>query len=675
MTALATLARAQTATAALSQVPDQLKDIYAFRDELLPELHADPRGRGERLAAIAARHGISSSNARKLFDRFKAQGVAGLIDKRKDPKQWKLKKPKRGLSPQDIELLKTWCEKFQRKNEPAIRALLEAWKTQRVPGYLAERGLTVPHTLTPINPATGWPWGWTERNLIRKAPKPVEAKAARIGLSAARSEMPLVYTTRRELYVGQFYLWDDKWHDEKVVDLDQKKIGRPLEFHGCDLKSTFKFAWGSRTRIETEVKNEGLKASDFRFVLAAGLVNFGYHATLGTTNIVENGTATVPEHIERMLHDATGGMIKFRRAPMEGAAAHAAQYAGRAKGNFRIKASLESLGGLEHNELACLPAQVGMDRDHCPEEMHRGGKFIDPATGQPLRSYGRDKYADALLAALSQLPPERAQWLEWDRMTIQQHRLICEEIYGRLSRRTKHELEGWDEYYVPDRLGGMRRLSPYEVAQPQRRYLTPISMETVALLIGPGEDEPVTVRKNMICLHDGGISGDELRFDAVGLLPDREKFRVVLNPFDPARLFCYDARGRFVAVLPRIFSVNPAELEQIHRAAGEKKKREAQLLQPLRLRHAAEARITAARHEHNANVINGGPEIRTRGPIADADAFSGELPEPAGIDGDSSAVDAASSRVPQDAAFTTAPSYDPSSSYTADEIAPADAFS
>lgn len=637
MSALTLLPDAQAAgrvAALLALVPDQVSEIYGWQGHFEAELSAPTaRGRVDRLKALADRLGKPFGQVKKLFYSYAEKGVEGLIDKRANPELWDSSAP-RGMSLADQELVKLWCEKNQRKNEPAIRAMREAWLTQRISPAWEGRGLSVPQTETPLDPVQGYPRGWTVRNLLRYAPDPYTLAASRQGRSAAKSHVPLVYTTRAGLYVGQYYLWDDMWHDHEVVDLDQKKRGRPLEFHGLDLKSAAKFVWGNRTRVETETKHEGLKAIDFRMVLAAGLFGTGYHAERGTTLIVENATASISDALEGLLWDNSGGMIKVQRGGMEGAAAHAGQYAGRAKGNFRFKAALESLGNLIHNELAMLPAQVGKDRDHCPEEMHDGGRLVS-VEGKPLKSYGRNKYTDALLAAFSQLPPERAQWLMWDRCTIQQFRMICDEVYGRINRRTEHSLEGWDELYVPSPLGGMRRLSPHEVFQAGRRQLRPISLELVALILGHEGGTPRTVIGNKIAVHDGGVSGDELRFDATGILRDREKYLTVLNPFDPTRLFCWEACGkghRFVGAIPRLHSVERGEVEAIERAMGEAARRESLLLQPLRRRHAQEAREKAARHAHNAEVLTRG-EAATPAERAEAMAdprvvrFSDMIPE------------------------------------------------
>lgn len=597
---------ASNIAALLAIVPDQAPAIYAWATDLQRVADAPRSKRQAMLSQIAEERGIPSKTVAKKLTAYRQSGVAGLIDRTTVPALWETSKTDIGLSESDRELIKTWCETFQRKCEPALEAMLRSWRTQTLSAELLDRGLTVPETSTPLDPTTGYPRGWSLRNLMRYAPTQYELKAARIGRSAAKEHAPLVYTTRKNYYVGQFYVWDDIWHDQEVVDLDQKKRGRPLEFHGLDLASACKFTWGSRTRVETEFKHEGLKSSDFRFVLTAGLTGIGYHSTRGTTLLVEKATASIPEEVRRMLFDATNGMIRVADGGMEGAAAHGGQWAGRSKGNFRFKAALESLGNLIHNELAYLPAQVGMDRDHCPEEMNDGGRLIDPSTGKALTSFGRNKYTDSLLAAFSELmetAPERAQWIEWDRCTIQQFRLVCEEVYARINRRTKHDLEGWDERYVPDPLGGMRRMSPHEVFAPGRRALKPISIETTALLLGTSGGVERTVIGNKIAVHDGSISGDELRFNAVGVLPDREKFLTVVNPFDPSRLFCFDSKDRFVAVLPRIVSVDRSDIEAVHRAMGAAARNETQLLAPLVRRHNAKARLRAAKSAHNAAVL------------------------------------------------------------------------
>jgi hypothetical protein len=201
--------------------------------------------------------------------------------------------------------------------------------------------------------------------------------------------------------------------------------------------------------------------------------------------------------------------------------------------------------------------------------------------------------------------------LQWDLLTIQQFLIIAQDIYARLNARVEHDLEGWDERYVPAVINGMRtmrRMSPMEVWRGWRggaSQLKPISDEAMALLlVGTSEgSSELTTRSGMFTLTNSEISGDRLRFDARAL-PDREKFLVVVNPFKPDAAFAFDARRRFVAKCPRIWSADMAEIESVHRACGEAAKREAEMLTPLRARHLQEAREKTARHARNAGVLH-----------------------------------------------------------------------
>lgn len=575
-------------SALLALVPHQLPEIQQWEDDLRPIVAMGRKGRGAALERLAEFRGTPAKTVRKKYDLYVKEGVAGLINRRHAPQLWNTEK-EAGLSEHDRELVKLWCGKYQRKNKAAIKALLRAWREQRINDDQRKCGLSVPQTATPLNPLTGYPIGWSDRNLLRHKPNSYDAAVQRVGRTAAAAHRPLAYTTRRKLYVGQFLLWDDMWHDHEVVDLDQRKRGRPLEFHGLDLASGCKFAWGVRTRVlRDDGTHEGLKGGDFRFLLASYFgAGAGYHPD-GTTNVIEHGTAAIEETMERLLFDRTGGAIRFSRGGMQGEAAHIGQYSGRPKGNFKIKAALESLGNLIHNELAYLQGQTGMNRLHAPEQQH-----------------GRQKYADALLAALSQIDAARIEWLQWPFCTIQQFRLLLEELYARINARHDHTLEGWDERYVPDRVrGGMRRMSPWEFYAPRRRHLRQIDEPTTALLLGTEHGVERMVRKGMFELQSGELSGDVLRFDATRL-PDRAKFLTVLNPFDAQRLFVFNARDQFVGVLPRIASVDRADEKAVRREMGRAAKQEAALLTPLRQRHLAEARAKAKMHQHNAAVIGG----------------------------------------------------------------------
>jgi len=561
----------------LAELPEAVREQFDFWRELLEPLMDLRRGVVTALQHLAASHRLPYKTVEKKFYSVRKAGWAALIDKRHCSELWR-RGDSIALSLGDKELVKLYCERYQRSSAAAIRALRRDWR----------KGLV--ETSTPLNVGSHYPYGWSEANLRRHLPSKFELSVARVGRSAGANHRQLVYTTRADLWVGSHYLFDDMWHDHMVNHLDQRKTGRPLEFHALDLFSANKFAWGMRVRMErSDGTMEGLKEADMRFLLAHVFSNFGY-SQRGTTLVVEHGTAAIREDLERLLHEETGGLVTVARSGMTGAAAAAHQYAGRAKGNFRFKAALESLGNLIHNEMAYLPAQTGRNVENRPEGLH-----------------GLLKRNDALLCALSQLPAERAEMLLWPMLTIQQFRIVADEIYQRINERTDHDLEGWDLQYRPDpRTGGMRRMSPAEVFRPGARQLTRLRPQAIAAILLADMGEERSVRKGMIETRDGEISGDALRFDA-RLLKEGEKYRSILNPYAPDALWCFDASGRFVAACARIGSIDRANTEAIQERGGRVAKDEAEALTPFRARHAAEARKKATEMRHNISVLSGTP--------------------------------------------------------------------
>ena len=187
--------------------------------------------------------------------------------------------------------------------------------------------------------------------------------------------------------------------------------------------------------------------------------------------------------------------------------------------------------------------------------------------------------------------------------------------------------------YLPERHTGlMRRMSPAEVWKPGARQLRKFRPEAVAMILLRDNGKELLTRSGMFQLTNGEITGDVLRFDA-RILKDREKYLTVLNPYDPAALYAFDSRGRFVAACPRIFSVDRNDLEAVHRECGAAAKAEAERLLPFRQRHLAEARRKAADMRHNERVLAGDQHGPSRLPSAeDLDTLTDRDPEPAAQD-------------------------------------------
>lgn len=612
MSALPSLGSKASVSALLKLVPGQLSEVYAWQKELEAEAALPPRGRGLRMIALGERMHVAAKTARKYFDGYLREGMAFLVDARPCPDLWNTRDGAGGgLSEEDRELAALWAGKFLRSSAEAMRAMRKCWHRQTIPEDLALRGLTVPQTKTPVAEGTGYPIGWSVENLCRSLKgKRFDLAAARRGRTAAAEHRPLVYTTRAKLHVGQIRQWDDMWHDFEVVDYARTSRGRPLEFHGLDLASGYLFDFGFRVRVQREDgSHDSLKDADFRFLLAASYATTGYHPE-GTTEVIEHKTTNVSDAIVQLLSDATGGAIKFVRGGMTGAPALDSQFAGRSRGNFKVKAALESFHNLIHNATSALPAQTGKDRNQTPEWMHDGGRLVD-AEGRPLRSAGLLKETDALLAAVRVIPAELAEQIQFGMLTRAQAMSVLQRIYTEIHRETDHKLEGWDMNWVPDGRGGMRRMSRGEVWRRGHRALRPLDMETIALLLSADgflEQHGVerNVRKRMITLEDCELSGDKLRFDADAAgVPDGEKFMTVLNPFMADWLLLFNSNGSFVGSLPRKWKADAGELDAIHRAAGEAQKLEAKMLEAPRRRDAAEAKLRIARQAGNAALLGG----------------------------------------------------------------------
>lgn len=542
---------------------------------------------GPALARVAAAMGTSPRTARRKWDAVRANGWRGLVDGTKAPEA------RRGdLHPLTIQHWQKLVLLNQRKALPAYRALVRSFFAgELIPGVADDCS------------RDRLPRGWSQANFMRQMPTKFELAAMRQGRSAARSLGPLVYTTRRSLWVGSHFLFDDLVHDNFVNVLDTAKTGRPLEFHALDLYSACKFAWGMRVRTENELtgRMEGLREENMRALLASVLAQHGYHAERGTTMVVEHGTAAIREDLEKLLFDLTGGRIKVERSGIEGDPAHIGQYAGRGKGNFRFKAALESIGNLVHNELAFITGQTGMDVARRPEETH-----------------GLLRANDALLEAFVALQRERPDLAAMLRFPVLSHRQfaeICITVYHRINCRTEHALEGWDMHVRPDErdLMRVRRMSPMEVWQRGRTDLTRFRDEQVALVLYTGDAPERTVRGGEIQFRDSELASDELRFDAARWR-DGEKFAAVLNPFNPERLFLFDARGRCAGVASRLHRVDKSDDDALRREMGRVSHVFTERLAPVRAlgREIAEQRIADLRH--NAAVLAEAGERRASAP-------------------------------------------------------------
>lgn len=519
-----------------------------------------------------------------------------------------------------------------RSIEVAIKKLRADWALGRpIPGYGTWKdwwkrqhpGLSLPPT------CPGYPAGWSVRNLRRKLDTSrFRRKAQILGRTAAATHRPMVYTTRKGLWVGSHYQFDDMWHDFFVNELREKKPGRPLELFSHDLFSARKVRWGVRARTEDDTgKAQGLTMKMMRMVVAATMSLDGY-SPRGTVCIAEHGTAAFNEDMERLLYDATGGLVTVSRSGFTGDAAHWGHYHGPRRGNPRHKASLESSNNLVHNLTADLPGQTGPDRDRRPEQLT-----------------GLLKYNERLLAAYQALTPDRAAMLQFPILTMDQAMAVLSEIYAFLENDPDHDLEGWAEcghttteahllgrwlsqadlLALPDGQSEMalaliqsgrvntrqRKLTRREVWNAGSADLLQVPGSVTCHLLGKDFAAERKVRDHMISFADLEVGPGLHRYEALvtddtgsqHLLKDGETYLATVNPFAPGALFVQDAKGRYLGQARKIDAVTRGDIDALHRALGRAAKTEHRLLQPLVERQSDEAKKKKAMHEHNAGVI------------------------------------------------------------------------
>lgn len=571
--------------------------------------------------------GLSPANLRRIYSTWrKTRDWRDLIDQALEYK------PAAGMPQAFLDHLQERCDANIRSIQAALKKIRAAWVAgESIPGYGTWRehwmrqhpGRNCPRT------CPGWPNGWSPENLRRKLDtSKFRRKALTIGRTAATSHRPTVLTTRKGCYVHSHIMWDDVWHDHFVNSIAQCQAGRPLELFAHDFYSARKVRYGIKVRTEDDTgKSEGLTARMMRMIVAATYYMDGYSAR-GTVNVAEHGTAAFDEEMERVLYDATGGLVTVQRSGLTGNAAHVGQYNGRRIGNPRFKASLESSNNLVHNLLADLPGQTGPNRERRPEQLD-----------------GLLKYNGRLLAAMQQLPSDVASLLQFPLLELTQFHQVLAAIYSFMESDREHDLEGWvecghvmqcvellGEWRTQDELmmlpegqremalamisSGLcravpRKMSRLEVWQRGSRDLIRVPGGVVCQLLGRDLAQERKVKGHQFSFEDAEVGPGEHRFEGIILdaegrsicLPDGDTFETFVNPFSPDELFVRDAKGRYLGSAQRIQRVTRGDVDTLARAMGHARHVESELLKPLQQRQAKEARKKLAMHRNNAGVL------------------------------------------------------------------------
>jgi hypothetical protein len=594
---------------------------------------ADPQRQMEReAAALQGKRGFSLKNIqRKYYELREGADWTCLVSKRAIAKA--KAEPLAGLPPVFVEYWHGLCLENQRKIRPAYRLLVRQWMSgDAIPGYGTWRDWWRKSRGSAPPCLDGWkpplPNGWSYQNLFKHKPTAAVLKVAREGRKAMAAHRPLVLKTRQGMEPGQMYMYDDVWWDNRCR-LGAKDV-RPLELGCVDVASAYQFAWGMRPLIEDDwsKKKQGIKDVEMRYLVAAVLTQHGFH-NKGVVQVVEHGTAAISEKLEALLHDMSGGLIKVQRGGMEGCA-FADQFRGQSTGNSRSKALKESLGNLVHNEAGNLPAQMGMNRQHKPEQL-----------------YGLQEYNNRLMLAASQLPQKYQEALIFPVVSWNEFMHAAGELYANLHDRTDHNLEGWDlndwietqwrilesqpwasrsDYLqIPmDRRAAVDavlaipgntqtvRLSPRQVWQRHQAKLIRLPSWASALILGESEMREQIVRKDhTFAISESALGEDALYFPALitdrdgkqRMLPAGEKYAVHFNPFDAMHLTVSDAQGRILGVCKRDLRANYLDTRAMTEATKEAAKIEAELLKPYYTAARREIKAKKKMHEQNASIL------------------------------------------------------------------------
>jgi hypothetical protein len=593
---------------------------------------ADAKTAEAGMREIRIRFGHPVNTLRRWWFAFKAEGWRVLVPCNKEgckrASLWGAKPEKTcpPLSPAVKEWFIALAERNQRKTRPAWRQFKKQWLAGAVIPTDANGKCTDPEFNALSRHAL--PAGCSYANLQRFAADKFALEAMRVGLGSARAKHgPKTFSTRVGLWPMSHVQIDDLWHDNFVTY--RGELCRVLEFDAIDVLSACKIGWGTKPRTQRDNGSfEGLPEKFVRMLLAQIFFQFGY-SPRGTIILAEHGTAAVPDFIKRILFDRTGGKIQVREYGMTGKEqAVVGMFGGRGKGNPRFKSALESLRNLIHNELGALPAQTGLGVERRPEQLD-----------------GELKHNSDLLkavAVLAQTKPERAELI---RLSVLQYHSqflpLLGDVYETINRRDWHELEGWHKcgfvvpqlndagnWVCPESLpvakreallglakvdkGYLRdaRLSPRQVFNRGIEQLTKVPAFVVSEMLGPDFAREEKCANSYFEFQDGEIDPEVLRFESRISTPEgseqelaSDTYQVFVNPFDLNQLFVHDAAGRHLGIARRVVTPSKADDAGLRRQFGRNNQRLADLLKPIRARHAALTRQATNDAKHNARVI------------------------------------------------------------------------
>ena len=542
-----------------------------------------------------------------------ATGIYGLVNRAKNP-GFKMERIVE-VHPDTFAEFHSRCLDQGRKHTVAYRELTrEYFLGQNIPGV-------------PPGPRVSLPRGWDKKSFYAHAPTRFEIEAARRGRRAADQFRPLVFSTRKNLYAGQFITIDEMWHNFEVVIPGRKQRARLLQLSALDIFSACQFARANKPRIRREDETRAnITLNDVIFLLAFIFGRHGHHPD-GTTFIIEAGTSTVPEGIRDLITRLSGGKVQWHLGECRGERAFYGQFAGPNKGNFRIKAPLESLHNLGQNQegsLVDFPGQTGANsRDSKPEDLH-----------------GRSKYSDKILKALAALPEHVQTQMRHPFPVVDAAIRAVDHVWDTINWRgalpwwKEHELEGFREaglfttdYHFSG--GGILKGDEFLLKTPEEQVAIASAATPLCRLLAPAEVfypaakkfcrwrpemlsqllwharylKPLPINdNNLVEFEDEDVAPGKLRYQAMLLSPGDEIFGAV-SPMMPELLFAYNSDGGFIGTLKHWNNVPKENAEAMRERVKDAMEISNLRLQPVAQAGARQTRQMAELLEHNNEIL------------------------------------------------------------------------
>ena len=570
--------------------------------------------RGDIVAREAKTLGVGGSTIRLWISKYEQSGGdwRSQIDYRAE------KHETHALPPDFVDFFKLLCEENQRSSRRAHKKMVALWRSHAAtyqydkdsavhelwPGYTDDRGF-------PYRPeaeaSTGLPRGWSYRNLVRLQPNKLERTLTRLGPIAASEYQQMVFTTRKNLRPGQFYVFDDRWLDLKCITQGMNKPVRVIELSAGDVFSGKTVSW-DLFPLEEIIDDAGRAKREqitkvHMLLLLVDLLCFKGFDRGGVTLMVEHGTAAISHELEMLLCRLSGGateeviedgktvqrivkhgLIRVDRSGIKGGVSFAGGFPTLGKGNFRFKAGLESTHSLKHNASADLPGQVGKDSKKQPFEFDHG-----------LEAHARRMIEAALSHRMEvlQAVKENTGYL-----TERQLYWAVLEVFKKIHADPDHKLEGWieagleraeyrlkqeeDAWLPQGELDGYpdeqraailafigktpwatrrQRLSRDE-AWKKNQDLVRLPVHCAVQILGEhfAKLRPDLCRerevtdKNFIHVQVQAIGEDPMFFSSICERPDGvkhkltpgERYRTVISPLNAKTLFVSDLSGRYI---------------------------------------------------------------------------------------------------------------------------------